>query len=152
MAGKAAVRLGLPSRDRGEDVPPRENVFPGPRKHVHFRHDADLPHVRTLCNTVHCCVEYCVQNIKKLKNYKKLHNFHFLLRKLGNSARCTSSLIGQCTCDDYSWLLVEYKHLHYICTCSHAYCKHCKVYGQQGNNIVQFVVKGTIAQANANGC
>ena len=50
MAGKAAVRLGLPPRDGREDVPSWENVLPGPGKHVHPRHDADLPHVRIIRN------------------------------------------------------------------------------------------------------
>ena len=48
MAGEAAVRLSLPSRDGGEVVPPWEDVLPGPGKHVHLRHDADFPHVRIL--------------------------------------------------------------------------------------------------------
>ena len=54
MAGKAIVRLGLPSRDGGEVVPPREDVLPGPGKHVHLRHDANLPHVRILHSLLMC--------------------------------------------------------------------------------------------------
>ena len=54
MAGKATVRLSLPSRDGGEVVPPREDVLPGPGKHVHLRHDADFPHVRILHTLLMC--------------------------------------------------------------------------------------------------
>ena len=62
MAGKAALRLGLQSRVREEENHHWENVLPGPRKHVHLRHDANLFQVRIACN-IHCVklVQFAVQ-------------------------------------------------------------------------------------------